>query len=41
MRMICFSPVAGIHLIATLDSGCYLEISLGFSPVAGIHLIAT
>ena len=38
----CFSPVAGIHLIATLIKlirSLYIEKS--FSPVAGIHLIAT
>ena len=39
---ISFSPVAGIHLIATLAaSASKKENLICFSPVAGIHLIAT
>ncbi len=36
-----FSPVAGIHLIATLIVRLILSLGNCFSPVAGIHLIAT
>ena len=37
----CFSPVAGIHLIATQNSTRKQRFWVSFSPVAGIHLIAT
>ncbi len=38
----CFSPVAGIHLVATASSSKAVTwIARCFSPVAGIHLVAT
>ncbi len=36
-----FSPVAGIHLVATLKLPKTFVLLIRFSPVAGIHLVAT
>ena len=41
LALIGFSPVAGIHLIATLRATALRARKECFSPVAGIHLIAT